>query len=221
MDPIDPAIDQKPIDPPERLRPVPATLVATRARLHALAADEISPARRAATGKIGLRATPGGFGTPPFGNGQQVKVAGTWLVAKLLGEIVSRTAIEGIDPEAAGLLADWFAFGADVLLELRDRAGQAAEPSLIQLWPEHFDIAVELGAEAAGQRANYGFSPGDDEHPEPYVYAGPWQPPEPGPLWNATTFPGAELGYADLLAADDPRAAALDFLTSRYDALSN
>jgi hypothetical protein len=36
---------------------------------------------------------------------------------------------------------------------------------MIQLWPSHFDIALELGDEAGGGRANYGFSPCDDEHP--------------------------------------------------------
>jgi hypothetical protein len=218
VDPIDPAIDQQPIPAPESLQPVPRTLIATRRVLHRIARETISPARQEATGKIGLRAIPGGFGTPLFGDARKVGVAGTWVVRKAHGDVESRTPIAGADSTAAAFLADWFAFGADLLLELRGIAGASAEPSMIQLWPEHFDLAVELGS--AGRRANYGFSPGDDEHPEPYAYVGPWEPPEPGPLWNATTFPGAELPYADVVAAAEPRTVALVFLRARFAALN-
>ena len=48
---------------------------------------------------------------------------------------------------------------------------------------------------------------------------GPFGPVE-GELWNATGFPGAELTYAELLAAPDPRAAALEFFTTRKEALA-
>lgn len=221
-DPIDPTVDQQPIAAPERLRPVPPSLAATRERLHRLAEDELSPARRKATGKIGLRATPGGFGTPLFGEGRRVRVDGAELVVETAGGVEARTAIAGVDPESAALLADWFAFGAAALIALRAQVGPVAEPSMIQLWPEHFDIALELGAEAEGgrARANYGFSPGDELHPEPYAYVGPWVAPEPGPLWNATGFPGAELSYAELLRAADPRAAAHAFLLTRFEALT-
>jgi len=43
--------------------------------------------------------------------------------------------------------------------------------------------------------------------------------PVAGELWNATAFPGAELGYAELMAAADPHAAALEFFTTRKEAL--
>ena len=42
-----------------------------------------------------------------------------------------------------------------------------------QLWPEHFDLACEIGDADAGTRANYGASPGDAAIPEPYLYVGP------------------------------------------------
>ena len=42
-----------------------------------------------------------------------------------------------------------------------------------QIWPEHFDLACELGADA-GTRARYGASPGDAAIPQPYLYVGPW-----------------------------------------------
>ena len=46
------------------------------------------------------------------------------------------------------------------------------------LWPEHFDVAV------TADEVNYGVSAGDDHHPTPYAYVGPWTP-RTGPFWNA------------------------------------
>jgi hypothetical protein len=123
-----------------------------------------------------------------------------------------------IDPAAARFVGDWFGFGCSALEELRARAGCEHEPSRVQIWPEHFDTAVELGDDSSGARAAYGCSPGDDLHPEPYVYVAPWTAPAPGELWQATAFAGAELSYAELLAAPDPRALALDFLGARLAA---
>jgi hypothetical protein len=125
-----------------------------------------------------------------------------------------------IDPAAARFVGDWFGFAYSVLEELRARAGSEHAPSRVQIWPEHFDAAVELGDEPSGARAAYGCSPGDDLHPEPYVYVAPWTAPAPGELWRATAFAGAELSYAELLAAPDPRALALDFLGTRLAALT-
>jgi hypothetical protein len=218
VDGLDGPLDQQPLAAPARLRPVPERLVPTRLTLHRLAEETISPVRREATGKIGLRATPGGFGTPPFGDG--LRLQGTELITETTGDGTVREIVE-VDADAAEFVAEWFAFGASVLLQLRATAGASADPSLIQLWPEHFDIAVELGAEAAGARATYGFSPGDEQHPEPYVYVSAWQTPPPSPLWNATAFSGAELAYAELLAARDPRAVASEFCQARFDALTH
>ena len=58
----------------------------------------------------------------------------------------------------------------DVLQELR---AEAAEPSEIHLWPEHFDVAFEDRA------VTYGGSPGDENHDEPYLYVAPWTAPPP------------------------------------------
>jgi hypothetical protein len=83
--------------------------------------------------------------------------------------------------------------------------------SWVQLWPEHFDPAVELGDPVAGRRASYGASPGDASYPEPYLYVSPWSKDDlVHTYWNAS-FGGAMLGYRDLLAAPDQRLAALGF----------
>lgn len=220
------------------LSPLPSTFGATVRSLHAVAEQIVAPARKP-DNRIALMATPGGFGTPPFeyeGRQHQVRVEGADLVdgsarAPLTSLEASRAIVSDlvpgelgdspldIDPASAGALAAFYEFGADVLQELVDSASTADAPSAVTLWPEHFDIAIELGDEAAGRRANYGFSPGDDAHAEPYVYVGPWRGDVAGDLWNATGFTGAELTYSQLIAAADPRAAALDFLTTRRDAL--
>jgi hypothetical protein len=217
------------------VKPLPPTFATTVSALHRVAEEIVAPARKP-DNEIALIATPGGFGTPEFehaGRRRQVRVEGAELVhdgrrtalttledaRQFLGELVpgeplSTEPLE-IDPVAAARLGDWYAFGAAILAELSDATASPA-----WLWPEHFDLAIELGDEAAGQRANYGFSPGDDDHAEPYAYVGPWTAEVSGELWNATGFRGAELRYTDLLAAADQHAAALKFFTTRRDALA-
>jgi hypothetical protein len=228
------------------LQPLPQTFATTREALHLVAERLVAPARKPHN-EIALRATPGGFGTPPFELGDQrleVRVEGAELIvergdaterapisdlasaARLLGPDLlvdgmpeDATPLE-IDPEAAARLGAFYGFGARVLEAFRASLPAADEPSDINLWPEHFDIAFEAGAEATGTRANYGASPGDAEHSEPYLYVGPWAARPEGELWNATAFGGAELGYAELVAAADAEALALDFLRSRHVALA-
>jgi len=201
------------------LQPLPQSFAATRDELHRVAERVVAPARVAATGnEIALEATPGGFGTPPFPGGGRVRVDGAELVVEEADGSERRSALD-VDAEAAAALAALYAFAWDVLTELHDEAPAGADVSDLHLWPEHFDVAFEQGSEAEGRRAGYGVSPGDDDHPEPYLYVGPWGEPPSGPDWTATGFRGAELGYAALLAAPDRRAAALGFFRSRRDDL--
>jgi len=223
---------------------LPDSFAATRRALQAVAEHVIVAARYQANGKIGLRFTRAGFGTPLFGADRQARVEGGQLVLVSDGEVqraplttlkaagdfigvapgaptnvyTPATALEpdaplAVDEMAATALGDWYGFCASVLEQLR---GEAADASRTQLWPEHFDLAVDLGDEAAGRRANYGGSPGDEGHPGPYLYIGPWTHQE-GPFWNESF--GASLSYADLLAAGDQRQAALDFLRRGRDLL--
>ena len=205
------------LGPWKRLEALPPGFAETRAALHRVAEDVMKPAREKANGKFGLRYTREGFGTPFFGDDWQLRVERDELVT-VEAEVELRTKLE-VDPVAAAAIGDWFGFAASVLEELRAVATPELEPSRVQIWPEHFDMAVEVGSESAGRRAAYGCSPGDGEHPEPYIYVAPWEAPPPGELWNATAFSGAELGYAELLAADDQRMRALEFFRARLDAL--
>lgn len=211
-----------------RLAPPPDGLAATRVALHRLAEHVISPTRQRANGKIGLRWTHGGFGTPYFGNDVQIRVAGDVLTVQIGGReqqgrlVTLKDAAEfvgfdltrqdaaydssplDVDVAASRWLGDMYGFGTSVLEQLRAEAPAGSEPSRVQLWPEHFDLAVEIGDEAAGRRAGYGISPGDDETPEPYLYVTPW----------------ASEGYESaplraILDAPDQREAALAFYRAR------
>ncbi len=230
--------------PSSPLPPLPDGFAATRAALHTVAEQIVAPARKPEN-EIALSATHGGFGTPPFeveGVACQVRVEGAELIYRrgederrvrltslAAGAVLVAGLLPGgadlddsplaIDDKAAGALGAWYEFGAAVLGVLREEAVPGGAPSDAWLWPEHFDIAIEAGDEQSGRRANYGFSPGDEHHDEPYLYVGPWDQGVSGSVWNATGFVGAEIGYADLQTADDQTAAALDFCRQRRDAL--
>lgn len=217
------------LGPYRRLGALAEDFARTREALHRLAVDVISPARERANGKIGLRWTLGGFGTPFFGADVQVHVADRMLIVQEGATVrrapittlrAARELVEGtaagpeeelhVDVAAARCLGELYGFASSVLEELRFGAHDL-EPSRVQLWPEHFDVSVELGSEAEGRRATYGVSPGDGEHPEPYLYVAPWGKTPAGERWQARGFAGAELDYRGLLAVEDQRRAALAF----------
>jgi hypothetical protein len=242
---VDPAwASERWLGPYKPLDPVPPTLGAAREALRRLAERVISPARQRDNGKIGLRWTLGGFGTPFFGADAQIRVDADALVidtqsgqrrfelttvrdaAAAIGfdlvgadEQTDDAPLE-VDRTASCFIGDWFGFTTSVLEQLRAEAPSEWEPARVQLWPEHFDVATELGSEQAERRAGVGGSPGDEAHPEPYLYVAPWSARPEGDLWQARGFPGAELPYADLLAAPDQRGAALEFFRVRLAALN-
>ncbi len=137
-----------------------------------------------------------------------------------LGDPSERLAV---DERAARALGDWFAFTTSVFGAVLGTLGAAAAPSVVQLWPEHFDVACDVAwGPGEDQRANLGGSPGDGHHPEPYLYVGPWGPERPGrpEYWNAPF--GATLGYGALRAAghlEASHAAAVQFLRDGVDQL--
>lgn len=200
------------------LAELPDSFAATRAALHELAASTISPARAAANGKVGLRWTLGGFGTPFFGADEQLRVEHGALVRQHGADAQREAVGGGVDAAAASALGEFHGFATCVLEGLR-AAHPMLDPSRVQLWPERFDVSFELGAEDTRHRAVYGASPGDELHPEPYLYVMPWGEVPGGEGWQAEGFAGAQLKYGDLLAASDPRALALAFFEERVAAL--
>src|SRR5450631_2170115 len=140
--------------------------------------------------------------------------------AELLADPPGEDAPLAVDARSSAFLGEWFGFAASVLEELRAGVADPLDPSRVQIWPEHFDAAVEIGLEARSQRAGYGASPGDELHPEPYLYVVPWADVPEGELWQAEAFRGAELPYRDLLGAPDQRERALRFFTERLAVLT-
>lgn len=236
-----------------RLQPLPPNFSEERENLHRVGFHILSTVREQANGKIALRYARGGFGTPFYGNDEQVRVEGTHLVHQAGDSVRSEpittldaaAAFAGIeyDPskaerfdsppaisgdetlqvsaEGAAALADWFGFASSVLEELRLSGGPEHDAGRVQLWAEHFDPATELGSAEAGQRASYGASPGDDAHPEPYLYVGAWgEIDRANPFWNDPAFNGGSMSYQELLAADDQRQAALDFYRTGFAILT-
>ncbi len=122
-----------------------------------------------------------------------------------------------VDDDVARSLGQWFNFGTEVLELLRSQGNQDDDVSETQLWPEHFDPACELGNADAGQRASFGASPGDADHPEPYLYVSPWGDIDRSDeYWNDVGFGGASLGYSKLSKSRDPVDKGLDFLMRGY-----
>jgi hypothetical protein len=200
-------------DPGSGMGPGAAREVLVRARraLHGVAELVLAGPQYRAAGTIRLRAVDGGFATVAT---PALRVDGAELVLAsgrrpLAGATCAELAdAAGVDvgapgnyadgsgvspedrldvaPEAASLLAACFARG--------DAAMRRLAPELTPvLWPEHFDVGITL------DEVNYGVSPGDDAHPEPYAYVGPHRP-RTGTFWNAPF--GAARPMSDLRTVD-------------------
>jgi hypothetical protein len=123
-----------------------------------------------------------------------------------------------VDAEGAAYLGNWYGFGTSVLEELRSQH-ESTEASRVQLWPEHFDVAIECLP--GDRRAVFGASPGDAAVDEPYLYIAPHAPDAvpPSDVWNAQSFRGALLPLSDLVDGPDQRTAALAFFQQARDLL--
>ena len=233
------------------LDPLPDTIVQTRLALHRLATYVIAPIRYRSTERFGLRATSGGFGTPQFGdrrirvegieiideqdgNERRAPISSLSAAADFLGaEVDPDTAAEhdspplgdiaenlNVDLAASDWLGRWFgtAFEALTLVSGDAASVHASEP---QLWPGHFDPAIEMGDE--NHRASYGASPGDDSIAEPYLYVSVWWPDRLGigrdETWNAQPFVGRQLLLRDFAKGIAPIAVAADFWRETRDFL--
>jgi hypothetical protein len=115
-----------------------------------------------------------------------------------------------VTDDDVAVIASWFSTAA-IALDAVLAISAARAPSSVQLWPEHFDLAVDVAAGTG--RVNLGASPGDDFCPEPYVYLGPWGPQRPGDTdyWNVGF--GAVQRYELLRTSSNPTAAMVDFWT--------
>ena len=189
--------------------------VTTRRQLRGVAESFIAGPQYRSAGTIRLAVRPDGF----TGVSISVAVHGTELVwgedgAPLTGSVGTLAATTGLDvgpPDGAYEIADPLA--GDAVLDLDAQAAEVIHRSLYAggfalksalpeqhpvLWPEHFDVA------ATENEVNYGVSPGDDFHPLPYAYVGPWTS-RIGVFWNAPfgAFVALDVSHdVDRLATD-------------------
>jgi hypothetical protein len=106
-----------------------------------------------------------------------------------------------LDASEAARLGRFLAFASEALEQFRRQVADR-HPTIVQLWPEHFDLGF------AASEINYGASVGDADHDAPYLYVGPWTlPPPAGPEWNETW--GASLTWSEDLSLED----AVSFLS--------
>jgi hypothetical protein len=183
-----------------RVGQVPDAYNDSRRTFHRLAAYVISPARQRANGKMALRWTLGGIGTPFFGADEQVRMVGTDLVLQR-GEQAWVEPITTLDEAAAFVLDsppdDSWAKGFDV-----PPIGPTGEKLAVSVDGARFfadwygfawSVLEELRADAecdepnrvqlwpehldaafdcglADRRATFGASPGDTSSNGPYLY---------------------------------------------------
>jgi len=186
--------------------------VATRLSLHTVAEHVLAAALHAATGKIGLRRTPGGFGTPwfpgPSGADRRVSVVGVDLLvedddgerSQPLTTVRAAAAFADVEPGGPSdvyTLSTPFEPDAPLVIdaEAADRIGWWF--ALVDEALARFTVGAAAGDEPAtvqlwsehfdlatsAAEVNFGGSPGDDAIPEPYLYVGPWTPQD-GAFWD-------------------------------------
>jgi hypothetical protein len=169
--------------------------VDTRRQLRGVAESLIAGPQYRASGTVRLAVRPDGFA----GVALPLSVHGTELVwpggaAPLAGPVDALAAAAGVEaapPEGVYEIVDPLptdavlrldAAAADWVHRSHYAGGHAIKKVLPEahpvLWPEHFDVA------ATEDEVNYGVSAGDDDHPTPYAYVGPWAQ-RTGPFWNA------------------------------------
>ena len=230
---------------PRPLSTPPATFAATRDAAHRLAVYVVSPARRRVTGRIGLRAAPGGYATPVFGDGERVGLDVDRLVVERGGRTESAR-VSTLGAAAAFALGgppdvEW-AEGFDLpppgdpdaALPIDPAAGAllgawygfafevlgALREELVADSPSEIQLWPEhfdaaFDAAQGGGRITFGASPGDVTSDAPYLYVLPPGPVARDEVWNAEGFSGAALPLTAFVGAADQRAAALAFLRGR------
>ncbi len=119
----------------------------------------------------------------------------------------------GITADVVDFLDRWWGLGTAALEQVRAEES-SIDPSRVQLWPGHFDPAIEVGDE--DRRSSYGASPGDADSAEPYLYISVWWPDKlnldrSDDYWNASGFVGARLQYEELAEASNPVERAVSF----------
>jgi hypothetical protein len=213
-------------------------LESTRMAWHRVAEHVLAAARYAASGRIGLRPSPTGVRTPPFGpDGRVIEIDCTDLVLTAAGTshrspittLRAAGLFVGIEPGApAGVYTPATPLALDEPLavdpaaarvlagwfSLGEHALQAFSSEIADEAPSEAQLWPEhfdLGITAAA--VNYGASPGDSLRGGPYLYVGPHAgaPADASGFWNAPF--GAALDMHDVGSADE----AVAFFRTGHD----
>jgi hypothetical protein len=197
-----------------------AAFVTTRRQLHGIAESFIAGPQYRTAGTIRLAVRPDGF----TGTAVPIAVHGTRLEwpdggIVLAGPVSGLVQASGLDfgPPPEDMYHPVVPLDLDTVLDLDAGDAEAVYRSLYAggvalkaalpeghpvLWPEHLDVAV------TDNEVNYGVSAGDDYHPLPYAYVGPWDfaaTTRTGPFWNApfgALYPLDLSVDVDMLSAD-------------------
>jgi hypothetical protein len=114
----------------------------------------------------------------------------------------------------------------------RFKARLAGGMSPIVLWPHHFDLSFLWFATAAHDESaphmNFGFSPGDEGIPRPYLYAYAYPAPEnqtqivlPSPAhWHTEGWTGVRVDYDDLYHEAYPESLIESIFMRVFETLS-
>jgi hypothetical protein len=115
----------------------------------------------------------------------------------------------------------------------------SGEVGQVQLWPHHFDLAVEWfgtrlveyqEGDAVQQypaQLNLGLSPGDAAHPAPYFYSNPWpfekdqlldKSLPAGARWFTAGWEGTIFPYAELVGDTNAEQRLLAYARAVYQA---
>jgi hypothetical protein len=124
------------------LAPTRSPDASTRLELHRVATHVLARRRFDVSGRFGLRASPGGFATPAFGDGPEViRVSGTTLVREVAG-------VATLVPITGSTLRSLAAFsGVDLAAPFS--AGEGMPP------PGDLDAPIQLDAPAAAVIADW------------------------------------------------------------------
>jgi hypothetical protein len=189
------------------------TMVATRRSLHALAECVLAADLYRHIGKIGLRPTSGGFGTPTYmvdGVTRQSRIEGLQLVTRRdedeyrteITTLSAAGAFLGIDPAPPDVYRSESNFSLEAPLAVHPIAaaafaewfelGSVALARFTSGLPSGVASAAQLWPEhfdlaVTADDVTYGVSPGDADHELPYGYVGPFERPEDpsgDPWWN-------------------------------------
>lgn len=121
-----------------------------------------------------------------------------------------------VDSDAARALGDWYSFATEALDTLRAEAGTTDDASIVRIWPEHFDAAIDMGDNDVNRRGTYGASLGDRRHAEPYLYVSAWAG-RIDDFFDDPAFKGASVLYSELVNDVDAMGKALRFLREARD----